>query len=107
MLCKHEVVGSIPSGSTIVWDLAPQQRRRSERNVGPGYLEHSLPRQTIDEDRRVRSIVSIGEDISDIVKRECGRWGRESVYPGGHVRQAYGDWIGNDPITGLFVTVSR
>ncbi|WP_210248995.1 hypothetical protein, partial [Methylobacterium sp. WL64] len=48
----------------------------------------------------------IGEDISDIVKRECGRWGRESVYPGGHVRQAYGDWIGNDPITGLFVTVS-
>lgn len=46
------------------------------------------------------------EDISDIVKRECGRQGRESVYPGGHVRQAYGDRIGNGLITGLFVTVS-
>ncbi|WP_210171922.1 hypothetical protein, partial [Methylobacterium sp. GXS13] len=67
----------------------------------------SLPRQTIGEDRKVRLIAPFGEDISDIVKRECDRWGRESVYPGGHVRQAYGDWIGNDPITGLFVTVSR
>ena len=65
-----------------------------------------MPRQTIDEDRKVRSMVPFGEDISDIVKRECGRWGRESVSPGGHVRQAYGDGIGNGSVTGLFVTVS-
>jgi len=29
-----------------------------------------------------------------------------SANPGGHVRQAYGDRIGNGSITGLFVTVS-
>ena len=71
-----------------------------------GYLEHSLPRQTTCEGRKVRQVVPFGEDISDIVKRECGRWGRESVCPGGHVRQAYGDLIGDDRIAGLFVTVS-
>ena len=65
-----------------------------------------MPRQTIGEDRKVRLIAPFGEDISDIVKRECGRWGRESVSPGGHVRQAYGDLIGDDRIAGLFVTVS-
>ncbi|AIQ89648.1 protein of unassigned function [Methylobacterium oryzae CBMB20] len=31
----------------------------------------------------------------------------KAVNPGGHVRQAYGDRVGNDLITGLFVTVSR
>ena len=51
-------------------------------------------------------MASCAKNISDIVKRECGRWGRESVSPGGHVRQAYGDLIGDDRIAGLFVTVS-
>ena len=49
---------------------------------------------------------AVCEDISDSVKRECGRQGRESVYPGGHVRQAYGGGSGNGSATGLFVTVS-
>ena len=30
------------------------------------------------EDRQVRLVVLFGEDISDIVKRECGRIGSES-----------------------------
>jgi hypothetical protein len=69
------------------------------------YLETAFATAVIGEDRQVRSVVPCAKTISDIVKRECGRWGRESVCPGGHVRQAYGGGSGNGSATGLFVTV--
>ncbi|MCJ2138416.1 hypothetical protein MKL20_00005, partial [Methylobacterium sp. E-066] len=64
-----------------------------------------LLRQTFHEDREVRLIPSCAKNISDIVKSECGRWGRYSVSPGGHVRPAYGHLFGNDRIAGLFVNL--
>ena len=81
MLCKHEVVGSIPSGSTIFWDLALLMRRRSEQGVEPAIWNMRLPQPGCCEDRLVPQGRLFGEDISDIVKRECGRWGREICQP--------------------------
>jgi len=45
------------------------------------YLETAFAAAVISEDRQVRLDVLFGEDISDIVKRECGRQARESVCP--------------------------
>ena len=88
------------------WDLASCKRPPPEDACRGRYLENAFAAAMISEDRQVRLIASCAKNISDIVKRECGRWGRESVSPGGHVRQAYGDGIGNGSVTGLFVTVS-
>jgi hypothetical protein len=41
----------------------------------------SLPQPGCCEDRSVPQGRLLGEDISDIVKRECGRQARESVCP--------------------------
>lgn len=40
----------------------------------------------------------------DIVKRECVPEAQRELRSTGHVRQAYGDGIGSDLVTGLFVT---
>ena len=50
----------------------------SERRACP---ELSLPQPGCCEDRSVPQGRLFGEDISDIVKRECGRWGREICQP--------------------------
>ena len=65
MLCKHEVVGSIPSGSTIskwVWGKAMVQREACSRT----YLFRKGP-----SGRLVRRIFA---RLSDIVKRALNDW---------------------------------
>ena len=79
VLCKHEVVGSIPSVSTILLGLGAVRTAAAEGGCRGRYLDHEFAAAMIDEDRQVRLIVLFGEDISDIVKRECGRQARESV----------------------------
>jgi hypothetical protein len=107
VLCKHEVVGSIPSGSTTFSGLEAASAASPEGRVSePAIWKLSLPQLGCCEDRQVPQGRLFGEDISDIVKRECGRWRRESAPADGHVRQAYGGGSGNGSATGLFVTVS-
>ena len=81
MLCKHEVVGSIPSVSTIVFGTfgAVETAAGLKERCRGGYLDNAFAAAVISEDRQVRLVVPFGEDISDIVKRECGRRARESV----------------------------
>ena len=98
VLCKHEVVGSIPSVSTI---LLGTWRSDFAATSGPGWCRAAIWNLVCRG--AVRRGSAACKDIDDIVKRECGRWRRESAPAGGHVRQAYGDWIGNDPVAGLFV----
>ena len=63
----------------LSWDLASWKRQPPERACRARYLEHEFAAAVISEDRQVRLDVLLGEDISDIVKRECGRQVRESV----------------------------
>ena len=81
MLCKHEVVGSIPSVSTISWDLASRQRQPPEDVCRGRYLENEFAAVTQQQGPIGSAEHIVGEDISDIVKRECGRWGREICQP--------------------------
>jgi len=62
-------------GLGVVRTAAARERCRAR------YLEHAFAAAVISEDRQVRLYVLFGEDISDIVKRECGRWGSESCEP--------------------------
>ena len=82
MLCKHEVVGSIPSVSTIRLGLgaavAVTFRTLVSRPLSGECVCRSLDAVRTDRSPQGRLL---GEDISDIVKRECGRQARESVCP--------------------------
>lgn len=82
MLCKHEVVGSIPSGSTILLGLGVVETAAArESGCRARYLEHEFAAVTQQQGPSGSAERSVGEDISDIVKRECGRWGREICQP--------------------------
>lgn len=85
VLCKHEVVGSIPSGSTIfgTWARARSELLRSRpwgvSLAGRGSDNAmSLPPGARVEDPLVPPVPGCAK-ISNIVKRECGCGERESV----------------------------
>lgn len=81
MLCKHEVVGSIPSGSTTSLELGAVETAAARERCRARYLEHEFAAVTQQRGPSGSAERSVGEDISDIVKRECGRWGREICQP--------------------------
>jgi hypothetical protein len=61
--------------------LAPWKRRPPESACRARYLEHEFAAVTQQRGPSGSAERSVGEDISDIVKRECGRQARESVCP--------------------------
>src|SRR3978361_2795 len=81
VLCKHEVVGSIPSVSTILLGPGAAAAATSRTGCRDGYLEHEFAAVTQQQGPIGSAEHIVGEDISDIVKRECGRWGSESCQP--------------------------
>jgi hypothetical protein len=81
VLCKHEVVGSIPSVSTILLGPGAAVAATSRTGCRDGYLEHEFAAVTQQQGPIGSAEHIVGEDISDIVKRECGRWGSESCEP--------------------------
>src|SRR6266700_425344 len=80
VLCKHEVVGSIPSGSTTLrLRLCVAQPGMSDRSV-PGEARKSEDGPAVDREHRPRNITShvasftgCACGISDIVKRRLVR----------------------------------
>ena len=59
VLCKHEVVGSIPSVSTILLGfLELCKRLQPEGACRDGYLENAFAAAVISEDRQVRLVRS-------------------------------------------------
>ena len=104
MLCKHEVVGSIPSVSTRFNEGLARVVRDGpcgREALGPDECT-SLQRALL----RPFAGPCSSAPISDIVKRECGLWAGESRTSwvmfgkqGGGFREG--------PVTGLFVTVLR
>ena len=87
VLCKHEVVGSIPSVSTILLGLG----RSASCDVSEPGVEQVLSGIPVCHGPMVRLADRLCAKESDIVKRECVPVGQRELPATGHVRQAYGD----------------
>ena len=62
VLCKHEVVGSIPSVSTICLGLGAAAAATFRTRCRGRYLETAFAAAMISEDRQVRLVVLSGEN---------------------------------------------
>ncbi len=84
VLCKHEVVGSIPSVSTIFLELGAAFFAATFR----GCEQVQIPKIRINKFALVRATIRPCAILIDIVKRECGRLRQRKLIRDGDVRQA-------------------